>query len=1299
MIIRPTIAIFVAIQPELDALIKLMEFYNCSHDNIDDEGNILCQIPANGNQARGNQGRFHKIVIVHNVYGSNQTSVNLENINKKYPSIKLFIFAGVAGKCKLKIGDIAIGTKVIGFDWKIVNRDEDIIRGRTPEASKEVLKCASRILTNKNQWNGYLESFLKFAKQSKLKGKFKNIRIRQGPIGASNSFINNKEVRDDLAKREGILAIDMEDYAFADICSNQLHKDYAIIRGISDNANGRAKGKTSYERQREVALITSAFLGFLLSNMNDYERSKIDNRVVDLDSLLSSSDWVEGDTNIGEDLHFSSFYLRHSTKKFAEPDKLPFTYSSLIAIYEDFKEFYFLKTQEVEKVANYAINKMKKDPGWMDSVLKNISEGLNEFENFFSEIENLNLSTLSNKRLLEIYRKHNSIHSNLYKWARIPEVLDRSLSLFSNHLKDYLRKLGNSFLTDSEILELFQIFTTPEEPGILDMLDYEYNNLLIELRTEMNRINSEGRQTPYIMMISSSLKKKILEYYNKIKWNEYHGYFRRELQSFDSFLENMRTAVENSSKELLTIMPPSRKLQTERQKRDELFSLYKIDPTYQYLFKIYPKIQRIKEKRMLVQKKNFYYLDRLLEAISEKVGCSEEQIRSMLPEEVEKALKGNPITDDQKSRVPYAVYIIDGKNETILGGREIADQTLNRLSMKSEKVGNYLLGETVFPGRVKGVARIVGRDTKVTTFYDGDILVSEKANPELVPIMKKAAGIVTEQGGMTSHAATMARFIRVPMMVGVKKATEMIQDGDLIELDADKQRVNIMPKIQRLYTIQDSKIGDALRTFGKVPVSYVGTKAYNLFLLLSKKFDVPRFFLVSLEKIRERVNNSGHVKDIIIEVKKETKLALEYLSGDYFIVRSSFSDEDTSSSPNAGKYQSFKLLTKEAVPVVVAAYLKKILSKKLSGSIIVQEMILGDYSGIVLTRTTNKIDQNHMRIEIVEGGNEPLTDGAVTPYIYEINLNTNEEDTDNVSRLENRNYTNIPQNLIARVKSKASDIEDIFGGIPQEIEWTFKGETIYFLQSRNIAEGETEERSIDNNYGNSFQLRNIMAVYSKFGADSDLVKHHLLAAGLAMLICDNWIEKVDSEIVKIDRKSIITALLLHDLNNIVKRLLYQAVSKDNPHYKIYNILNKNRMFWENLERKFEREYGSYSREVTIRICKELGVEQSVIKILKEKDFEKNEETFKSKNYDVKISAYCDQRIGREGVMTLDNRLDEARKIYEGDKWSSVYKDFEKNKNFAKEIESQIQKHVKISLQKIKTKDVEKYFDELREWCV
>ncbi|WP_339104628.1 phosphoenolpyruvate synthase [Haloterrigena salinisoli] len=93
------------------------------------------------------------------------------------------------------------------------------------------------------------------------------------------------------------------------------------------------------------------------------------------------------------------------------------------------------------------------------------------------------------------------------------------------------------------------------------------------------------------------------------------------------------------------------------------------------------------------------------------------------------------------------------------------------------------------PGTVSGAARIVTKLDDLDKVGEGDIIVTEMTMPDMVPAMKRASGIITDEGGMTSHAAIVSRELGVPAIVGTTNATSVLEDGQVVTLDGDKGAV------------------------------------------------------------------------------------------------------------------------------------------------------------------------------------------------------------------------------------------------------------------------------------------------------------------------------------------------------------------------------------------------------------------------------------------------------------------------------------------------------------------------------
>lgn len=78
----------------------------------------------------------------------------------------------------------------------------------------------------------------------------------------------------------------------------------------------------------------------------------------------------------------------------------------------------------------------------------------------------------------------------------------------------------------------------------------------------------------------------------------------------------------------------------------------------------------------------------------------------------------------------------------------------------------------------------------IKDFKEGEILVTPMTTPDFVIIMRKAAAIVTDEGGLSCHAAIVSRELNVPCIIGTKHATQLLKDGDMVEVDAENGEVN-----------------------------------------------------------------------------------------------------------------------------------------------------------------------------------------------------------------------------------------------------------------------------------------------------------------------------------------------------------------------------------------------------------------------------------------------------------------------------------------------------------------------------
>lgn len=106
-----------------------------------------------------------------------------------------------------------------------------------------------------------------------------------------------------------------------------------------------------------------------------------------------------------------------------------------------------------------------------------------------------------------------------------------------------------------------------------------------------------------------------------------------------------------------------------------------------------------------------------------------------------------------------------------------------------------LKGAAASPGVGTGHVKVLKSPKEISKVSQGDILVAEMTSPDYVPAMKKAAAIVTDEGGLTSHAAIVSRELGVPCIVGTGEATKLLKDGNVVTVDGTKGVVYMGSKV------------------------------------------------------------------------------------------------------------------------------------------------------------------------------------------------------------------------------------------------------------------------------------------------------------------------------------------------------------------------------------------------------------------------------------------------------------------------------------------------------------------------
>jgi phosphoenolpyruvate synthase/pyruvate phosphate dikinase len=218
------------------------------------------------------------------------------------------------------------------------------------------------------------------------------------------------------------------------------------------------------------------------------------------------------------------------------------------------------------------------------------------------------------------------------------------------------------------------------------------------------------------------------------------------------------------------------------------YNIYHITPRHLADFlsedKIKPHLKELAEIRTYTEKFHYAVDETLKEILSKLLKATSDEVQQHSFTEIEQALKDSKLRKANRISEYFDFCFISTKERLEKIEKDTAQKLYSQLNSVEDK--SEITGTIAYPGKATGRVRIVLDPSKKVEFNHGDILVAEMTRPEYVPLMNKAAAVVTDGGGSLCHAAIVARELKKPCIIGTKNATKILQNDDLVEVDADK---------------------------------------------------------------------------------------------------------------------------------------------------------------------------------------------------------------------------------------------------------------------------------------------------------------------------------------------------------------------------------------------------------------------------------------------------------------------------------------------------------------------------------
>jgi len=439
---------------------------------------------------------------------------------------------------------------------------------------------------------------------------------------------------------------------------------------------------------------------------------------------------------------------------------------------------WLLNEEDMSKTGEKLIEKIKNNPQYFNALV-DLFESTCELNNqYCQKIAAIRPFGLTMEELQKKMEDGLVLYQKIWATGLFAEPIDFHLSPL---LKEHLKKIG---ISEKESAGIISKMTSPLE----DTFSRSAEKSILKIAAEIQKQKisfQKARKQPKI-------KQMIQEHYDKYYWSacNYFSFSGLGAESIEGLIQAALKQKGGAQKTLKEMEEQKIELIKEKEKLKNKFTF---DEDTKLAFKLMEKAGIVYDKRKKSQMNTFFSLGRILKEIAKRKKIDFDLAKYLLPHELKDFTRGKikiqTLKDRRKytfidfNKTPYEILTLDAAKKAEEDIWKHTDLTQNKKEIS---------GLCASEGRVIAKARIISSVKNLGELKQGEILVTGMTTPDYAVALKKAVGIITDDGGITCHAAIIAREMKIPAIVGTKTATKKVKTGDLIDLRAHHGMARIL---------------------------------------------------------------------------------------------------------------------------------------------------------------------------------------------------------------------------------------------------------------------------------------------------------------------------------------------------------------------------------------------------------------------------------------------------------------------------------------------------------------------------
>ncbi len=461
------------------------------------------------------------------------------------------------------------------------------------------------------------------------------------------------------------------------------------------------------------------------------------------------------------------------------------TYKKMLLTFQKREMYFIVDKESYDQIERVGIAPLRKSPRMFTERIAEIKNLAKELIEWLKVLQKTDLSQMSEQELINIYEKYRAAYKEIYGRYFTVLILERALTA---HLQEILKQKCD----EKETAGAFTLLTS--ELGAMHTKNEERD--LLKLAWEIAEEEDvkkvfEEEETETKIMNYPKVYEKINAHTEKYFWIT-RDYEDPVLTKKD-FIKKIKEAIRKESLREDAIDAEAVEFLTanarKRLEKELLLTEQEIADFAAMREGIY-----LKELRKSIVSQSLHYFDHVLEEMQKRTNLPLHLLRMMLPEDLEPILiQKKPYQNILEQRYEKSAYVVENGEHSLYEEKE-AEEIFNTIVSVDKNVKS-LKGISASAGIAQGPARIVKHPSDFDKVQDGDIMITVQAVPSFIHTLRKCKGLVADGGsGITSHPATLAREVGIPCVVQTKTATEILQDGDIVEVDGNNGIMRILKK-------------------------------------------------------------------------------------------------------------------------------------------------------------------------------------------------------------------------------------------------------------------------------------------------------------------------------------------------------------------------------------------------------------------------------------------------------------------------------------------------------------------------